>query len=316
MSRRHPNAKGRCDDPRPAPATRDDIGSWRIEFGAGALSIAFAIVSAACAAAVIAEIYQPDVSRAMELASQLSFLNLARFRPEPQEKALFLSGLVVFFALLIPLHRWFRRVLSAQPPKAQATVLPRIIIASVLGIGVLGCIDMGEGNPFHLAPENSHDHVARTNFDFYFYNSFLCEHLLAYAMVFLAVAVLLYWTWDRLHVRTPGLCRKAGVVLVYAVCGAGIAVIFLINSFRFPYTYENKYDFGAVYYSIVQVYHGAPLLVDGFTNTYGLYPHFLAPLLKLTGAGIGAASSLLAGLTAICFLLLLLLLKDLIKRPG
>ena len=130
------------------PRRAINIGSWRIEFGAGALSIAFAIVSAACAAAVIAEIYQPDVSRAMELASQLSFLNLARFRPEPQEKARFLSGLVVFFALLIPLHRWFRRVLSAQPPKAQATVLPRIIIASVLGIGVLGCIDMGEGNPF------------------------------------------------------------------------------------------------------------------------------------------------------------------------
>ena len=88
-----------------------------------------------------------------------------------------------------------------------------------------------------------------------------------------------------------------------------ILAIVLMNTFYFPYAFENKYDFNAVYYSMTQVYAGVPMLVDGFSNTYGLYPHFLNLIFHFAGLDIFKFTLTLSLLTGLAFTLNFLFLK-------
>jgi hypothetical protein len=68
------------------------------------------------------------------------------------------------------------------------------------------------------------------------------------------------------------------------------------------------WHFDAVFYSQVQVSEGTPMLVDGFTNTYGLYPHFLNPIFKIIGLNIHNFSLVMSILTILGFVSLYLFL--------
>ena len=60
---------------------------------------------------------------------------------------------------------------------------------------------------------------------------------------------------------------------------AGVALsvaVVRMNMINYP---PHPHHADAVLYSVAQVIGGTPMLVGGFRNTYGLYPHFLAPLL-------------------------------------
>ena len=50
----------------------------------------------------------------------------------------------------------------------------------------------------------------------------------------------------------------------------------LINSFISPLFAgpHSAWNFNAIFYSMVQVYKGIPLYINGFTNIYGMYPIF------------------------------------------
>src|ERR1035437_5263567 len=51
------------------------------------------------------------------------------------------------------------------------------------------------------------------------------------------------------------------------------------------------------------------MLVNDFTNNYGLYPHFVVPILKLFGLGIFSFTCIMATLLSLCFVLLLFFFK-------
>jgi len=104
--------------------------------------------------------------------------------------------------------------------------------------------------------------------------------------------------------------------IIFLSCLAIILITFFISSFKFPYTSTNKFNFNAVYYSVVQVYNGTPLLVDNFINTYGLYPHFIVPLMKLFDLSVLCFSTIMAFLNCFLFLFILIFLKNTIKNNA
>ncbi len=169
-------------------------------------------------------------------------------------------------------------------------------------------------NPCAAAPQNAHDLVAKSNLDFYFISTFIYDHFEWYCgMLFPAVLAWFLFS-DKLPVPVSSWSKKAEAAMSY-IGGVAVAVaLFFISIFKFPYTYENKYDFNSVYYSVVQVYNGLPMLVDHFTNTYGLYPHFVVPVMKLFGLSILSFSAIMALLCGICFICLLLFLGKIIHH--
>jgi hypothetical protein len=89
--------------------------------------------------------------------------------------------------------------------------------------------------------------------------------------------------------------------------------VYRIFSFDFPYTWENKYDFNPIYYTIGQVYAGSPMLVDGFTSTYGLYAHFLAPICRIIGLNVSNLTAVMSLLIVLTFALTLVAMLRMVK---
>jgi len=101
--------------------------------------------------------------------------------------------------------------------------------------------------------------------------------------------------------------------IIFFVLALLLSDIFLINlSGRDNYFgwYEH---FNAVYYSIAQAVNGKYLLVD-FTNQYGLYPHFLAPIFKCIGLSVIKYSIVMCSLVVLSYVLLLLFIKNTIHN--
>jgi len=59
-------------------------------------------------------------------------------------------------------------------------------------------------------------------------------------------------------------------------------------------------SFNAFFYSVVQVFFGKELLVD-FVNQYGLYPHFLEPVLRLVGLSVYSFTMVMGLLNCLVF---------------
>jgi len=72
------------------------------------------------------------------------------------------------------------------------------------------------------------------------------------------------------------------------------------------------YHYEAVIYSIAQVVNGKGILVD-FVNQYGLYPLFIAPIIRLTGFSVISVTGILSALAALSYFCIYKYLKNIIK---
>ncbi|MBN8702645.1 MAG: hypothetical protein J0M08_06245 [Bacteroidetes bacterium] len=199
--------------------------------------------------------------------------------PEPKEKIVFLGTIILTILTLFVTYFAFDYFF-----KTTTKLKDNIIhIISAINIGA-SCYFLyycfTNDNPWHASPLNSHDYISKTNFDFFFIDTFLYKNLLFYSLILFPLIA--YLTIKKLTRKIDSVLHK----LIIVFCVSLALITFFISSFKFPYTYENKYNFCANFYSTVQVYNGSPLLVDGFVNTYGLYPHFIMPILKLAGLSI------------------------------
>ncbi len=253
---------------------------------------------------IIHSIYHPDIAALQETARKL-LIQAGGVRPEPVESLLTQVGIVTIGLGLLGFYALFSKMaaLRAQAHKPFFTIFSSICAVAILA---LIYIDFAAPNPYAKdagdVPQNSRDYVGFTNFDFYFDGIFLGNSVLVYAFILVPALALLFFAgvkknnWEQNKLFNT-IVNGVG----YLVSGGLLLAILAMNTFHFPYTFENKYDFNAVYYSVTQVYAGVPMLVDGFTNTYGLYPHFLNVIFKLTGLSVTTFSMVMAILVVTCF---------------
>ena len=241
--------------------------------------------------------YNPDISGIVAYAKTVA-VPQSGFLPEPKEKLLYLAA-VLTFTVSLPAAYYLAVKYADRAKEAAIKKLYPPVLAGSLGLVVFMVFRaLGAANPFAANAQNAHDLAAKTNGDFYFITSFIYGHF--YLFLFLLFpAVLSGFLYDpEFSGKTRAALEKAKNVFVHLFCGALAAAVFFISAFSFPNTQENRYDFNAVYYSVVQVYNGLPMLVDGFTNTYGLYPHFVVPFLKISGLSVLSFSALMAFLSS------------------
>jgi hypothetical protein len=100
-----------------------------------------------------------------------------------------------------------------------------------------------------------------------------------------------------------GICAAILLLSVFLYC--------LYDNTTVSDDYMYSIHFNVIFHSMVQVFLGKELLVD-FVHQYGLYPHFLEPLFRITGLSLVSFTATMGGLTVLTFLLILrtlLLLK-------
>ncbi len=251
---------------------------------------------------LVDSIYNPNLEANLALAKSLLISGTKIAKPEPKEKlmivAAILSGTVLVFLIYGFLkNKW--NELTAQSAKIGS-----IIITVLLSIGLIYLLKVcfEAVNPFNANGESPHDKVAKTNYQFYFLDTFIYKHSLIFGLVLYPT---IYFSLTHLYQLSQKRIDFEGKITRYSAVGFALilmAIAFTVSVFEFPITYQNKYDLNAVLYSTMQVYHGDSLLVDNFTNTYGLYPHFIVPFLKVFGLSITTFTGIMSTLMVLCFL--------------
>jgi hypothetical protein len=287
---------------------------YKLEFVKWFLVLLLAIITYLIIAELIVYFYNPDISKAIEYAKKVSVnFSSQSFFPKPKERVLFLSSVFIFTTTIFYFYYVLNKLFKIFSVKTiQLLFYPSLIIsiALIILISYLGLI---ASNPFANNIQNAQDFVAKSNMDFYFISTFIYNYFYLYLFILFPIILFNFLYDNKFSQNTLQHINKIKEILIYGFCILIIIIVFLISSFQFPYTYENKYDFNAVYYSIAQVYYGLPMLVDNFTNTYGLYPHFVVPILKLFGLSVLSFSTLMAFLIFLCFLFIFIFLRKIIE---
>ncbi len=304
------------DSSSAVPAAADD-NPLKEETLKWVLSIVCSLLVYWVVAHLVISMYHPDTNAMIEKGKELLF-DYGAVRPEPVESMLFRAGVVVILSCIAGFYTLFSKAkfIKDMAEKPVFTVLSSACFAAVLAMVYF---DLAAQNPYVKGgsemPQNARDLVGSSNFDFFFDGLFMGGGVMIYAFVMVPLLACLFllgfkkYKWDD-----NDMYRKVVAGIGYTVTAGTILAIMLMHTFEFPYTFENKYDFSAAYYSVTQVFAGAPMLVKGFTNTYGLYPHFLNLIFQVIGLSILKFSLVMSILLGLAFAFNFLVLKKLVKN--
>ena len=293
-----------------SPALKEEILTYT-------LSVVCAIITYVASALAVQKVYHPDIDSLLASAKVL-LMDTSTVRPEPMEALLFRLGVVIIIPGLIGFYILFSKM-QAVKQLAQKHFFLFFTTFCALCIIAMIYFDFAAQNPYvnggGEVPQNSRDFVGNTNFDFFFEGIFLGRYFLLYTFILVPVLSCLFFIgFKKYSWENNNLFKKIVSVIGYTVVGGIILVMILMNIFEYPFTFENKFNFNAAYYSMTQVFAGAPLLVNGFTNTYGLYPHFLNLIFHFTGLSVFKFSMAMSLLLATAFIFNFFFLKKYVNN--
>lgn len=283
------------------------------------LTVCSALFTYLALALLIAAIYHPDVDALRAIAEQ-NLISPALARPEPMEAMLFRMGVIIVVPSLCLYYMLYTKA-SFVARMAESSWFNYISVAFTLILAVFICAgfaahNQSEPGKDRLLPVVT-DSPSNNNFNFFFDDFFIGRYFWLYTLLIAPAVAWLFLPGTRKPqwLRSAFLMRfmrLAGYALIAAVL-LGIAAM---HTFSFPYINYNKFDFNAVYYSMTQVYAGVPMLVDGFTNTYGLYPHILNPLFQLIGLSVLKFSLVMSLLMVSAFVLNFYMLRKFVTNDA
>ena len=268
-------------------------------------------------ATIIRSVYHPDINTLLAVANKLSFAGDAR--PEPVESLLFRSGVVTITLGMLGFYMLFTKLSIVRKLAADPFFLIFSSLCCALFIGLV-LMDFTAQNPFAAGggdiPQHSRDFIEnKSNFAFFFDGIFLGKYLLLYTFILVpALACLFFIGLKKYNLEDKKIYNTSVSVIGYLVCGGVLLAIILMNTFDFPYSFVNKHNTNAVYYSMTQVYAGVPMLVDGFSNTYGLYPQFLNIIFQVIGLSMFKFSLVLSLLLGLSFVFIFYFLKQFVNN--
>ncbi len=212
---------------------------------------------------------------------------LATYKPEPMERTLFISGLLLFPALLTGFTLFFRARTGREKSLCPGRRF-RVTPGWLWGTGTLAVYSwalfvLTKDGAFYLRTSVGLDATA-----------FIAT---------LAAVVLAAGTFRLLAAGggEPGAQRgQAVATLMRVLCLSLIGVVAVASIFGLrAVTNQPDYtvSFNAVFHAVVQVFQGKALLVD-LKHQYGLYPHFLEPVFRFTGLSVLKFTLAMAALSA------------------
>ncbi|MDD4003629.1 MAG: hypothetical protein PHW69_00305 [Elusimicrobiaceae bacterium] len=226
-----------------------------------------------CVAAFLVNLVPFDTDVSVLAAS--SAVKPEEFRPEPAERLVYLIVLCAGPVLLYAFYALWRRYFERAPRDPLAAKMPGL--AAGLGIFWTAAALLSS---YRLSLTGAASWAA-------------------------GIALACWVALPRARAARDGLGRIA-VAAGRIIAPLLVLAVFLHGLFTPANTRETfcwTIHFPAVFHSVWEVFNGRVLLHD-FANQYGLYPHFLAPLFKLTGLSVLKFTAVMSGLAAGSYLLL------------
>ncbi len=256
---------------------------------------------------IIQKIYHPDIAQRMETAKKL-LISSSMVMPEPMEAMLFRVGIVTIFLGMLGCYQLLSK--SKLPRSLTASSFFRAFSALVLLLVIaIFYFDFAAPNPFPDGPEQGYFLGDQNNFNNFFGQVIPGWFAWGYTLALFPLTTYLFFGIKKYGWEGKKTYKRIVAGIGYPSVIAMLAALVVMNTFSFPYSWQQKNDFTAVYYSATQVYAGVPMLVGHFTDTYGLYPHFLAPVFKLIGLSVVKFTLVMSLLLAMAFALNFFFLK-------
>lgn len=242
-----------------------------------------------------------------QLTSELSYLFIEKVRfglwPEPVERAQYLITIITLPFIVSGIYHLFDKTLKKVTHQQVNTAYRFSFLLSIFFVSLLIYLD------FKADPRNfiSDGHPL-------FYRDIrnFIVSLTSEREIWLALFALPFTFFfctssnaDKFHNFIKPI---ASITLAFLLID--ILLVNLSNRDNYFGWYEH---FNAVFYSVAQVVNGNTLLVD-FTNQYGLYPHFLAPIFKVVGLSVFKYSVVMCSLVVLAYALLLLFLRNTVEN--
>lgn len=294
------------------PADPEDLTGFKREYLYFIFSLCSAILLFIIIAFIITKFYHPDIGAILKKASEVSILDPGIFQPKPLERLIFGTGLILLPVFAFVFYIFFKTVFSKQSSKNTGRIFSIAFPASFpafLGLALAGLL--------HSDPDHN-----LLNVQFYFLKSLPYLQFSIYSLIIFPAIFFFLMKYPA-----DGKINRGLKIVFSAVYAYIFLLIPAINIFNIDFNFINlmtKFDaermfnslwsFSAVYYSVTQAAAGVPLLVSGFTNTYGLYPQFLVPLFNLTGLSILSFSIVMSVLLCLSFGFLLIFLHKIIDN--
>jgi len=271
------------------------------------LSIILSFISYLFIAALIVIFYHPNIDEIFQLANRLTIVGNI-INPEPVEKLLYMLWLLTLPVFLFIFYFLFNKRLSDKtidPKFSKYPIWASLILMSFLIalFSLLPITPYANSSCFTIYFQNIFP-----NYPFLSGNSFLIVSII---ISFLIYNYLLYKT--NKDIFTSERARNIINLLFNTFYSLIIIFSFIISMISFPPPWEVGH-FNTVFYSMVQVFNGIPMLINGFTNTYGLYPHFLNPIFKLIGLNTLNFSLLMGLLLVYSYIMILFFLKNAVNN--
>lgn len=206
-----------------------------------------------------------------------------QFRPEPLERLLFVTGIFTLPIILFGTFYGYSRIFSRLPPRSvRFCASGASLVLTAAGIVFTGYVF--SSNRYYLVG------TIGTGF----------QALSCVALAGIGCIWLMKPSDSRMMMRC---CRVLEISASATALGAGIMApllcIFGIESINSTSNYLSH--FNAVFHAVVQVHLGRQLLTD-LGSQYGLFPHFMEPVFRVSGLSVLSFTVMMALLMAAAYI--------------
>ena len=251
----------------------------------GLLSLVFSVLSTYFILRYLAGHYSfnVDLSNIGEI-----FAITSGFCPEPRERMLFMGGCLIMPAALYLFCNIFSWVLSRVSDGAYIRKVCGVLYFTVITlVYIMILVAIQENNCFFLLNTIGVNPQSL---------------ILISAGVFILFWAILFAAPDNKFALAVRLIEWSLLLLsLISILSVCLFCVFGTSSVSIRGVLD--VHFNAVFHPVVQVYQGKTLLID-LLSQYGLYPHFLEPILKITGLTVLRFTVVMGALMALSLILI------------
>jgi hypothetical protein len=259
-------------------------------FVIGLLSLISSLALTSIVLLTIAHFYHPVVD--LGNASEILALYPSELRPEPLERSLYVVGIIITPIAMLLFNLLFRKLfqrlwLASHITSFRTVVYPALSIILIVFAGfVISKVPVYLEHGVAVSP--------------------LKLLLLVFSVIFLYIALTNY---PKKLNESRWISFVSWFMTLLAVISCILVSLYGLFSLH-SVTYDPIYlfSFNAVFHAVVQVYLGKAILID-LPHQYGLYPHFIEPLFRLTGLTILTFTILMSLLSAISLYCIVIFLR-------
>ncbi len=263
------------------------------------ITLCCSILLYAVLALVVSHFYNPDLSLLTSKGKELLIADASMISPEPKEKLLVFMWIFLFPLFLFLFYFKFSKIfLKPQPDNQSINKIFNVISILTLSLFFIFL--------YFVFTAKLRDVEGQNNISFFLLNS------IKWKGIFILIVFCCSFYVNKLFLKFETIKHSKFLdKCFYTVCIILMFYMGYIDVFNIPFSSEH---FEAVFYSVVQVYKGIPLYVNGFTNTYGMYPFFLNPIFKLIGLTVFKFTVVMGFLKICSYFFIFLFLRNIIKN--